>query len=332
MTGLLVLGGTRHVGRAAVLTALERGWEVTVVNRGRGPEVPDGARALRADRTVDGELAAALDGEGPWDVVLDTWSASPDVVDASARLLAGRAAHYAYVSSVSVYQWPWPRGVDESAPVVDVPVVEPDYATDKRGAEVAVVAAFGADRCIIARAGLILGPYEMVGRLPWWLRRLAAGGRVLAPGPASRPLQFIDGRDLSAWLLSTAAARVPGIVNVVGPSGAMTMGELVQAGIEATGADVALDWVTPADVEIAGLAPWTQLPIWAPPDGELAAIHHIDGSRAVALGLVTRPPAHTVTDTWRWLCAEGYPPTVLEGRIGIDAATEQAARTALGRD
>src|ERR1700749_3895908 len=102
---LLVLGGTHHVGRAVVEESLARGDEVTTLTRGvSGPSAP-GALALHADRTDSAALRAAL-GDSTWDAVIDTWSGAPRVVLESAAVLAGRAGHYGYVSSRSVYQWP----------------------------------------------------------------------------------------------------------------------------------------------------------------------------------------------------------------------------------
>ena len=149
---LLVLGGTHHVGRAVVETALARGDEVTTLTRGVSGPPAAGARALYADRTDPGALAAALGGAS-WDAVIDTWSGAPCVVQDAAQLLAGRAGHYGYVSSRSVYQWPIPPGADESAPVVDGDPGSADgsdYAAAKRGGELAAVAAFG-DRALLAR-------------------------------------------------------------------------------------------------------------------------------------------------------------------------------------
>ena len=325
-TRLLVLGGTRHVGRAAVQHAVDAGWQVTTVNRGLERRAPEGVTFLRADRTVAGQLEQALAGAGDFDLVLDTWSRAPRIVHDSARLLADRAEAYAYVSSVSVYTWPWARQADETEPLVDGdPSAEAtDYAADKRGAERAVLDAFGGERCLIARAGLILGPFEQVGRLPWWLRRLAEGGEVLAPGPAVRPLQYVDGRDLAAWLLESARSGVRGAVNTVGPAGMTTMGELLDVAVEVTGSSARLIWCTPEEVARAGLEPWTEVPIWAPPEGELAAIHDIGTARATALGLACRPLRETVADTWAWLQDEGYPPPVLDGTIGMTAARERA--------
>jgi nucleoside-diphosphate-sugar epimerase len=325
---LLVLGGTHHVGRAVVETALARGDQVTTLTRGvSGPSAP-GAIALNADRTDPDALRSALSeggsggtsggaSGGTWDAVIDTWSGAPRVVLDSARLLADRAGHYCYVSSRSVYTWPAAVGATESAPVVAGDAADAgsdDYAAAKRGGELAAVEAFG-DRALLARAGLILGPYEIVGRMPWWLRRMERGGEVLAPGPADMPLQYIDCRDLAAWLLAAADAGLGGAFNTVSRPGQATMRSLLEAARDATGSSARLVWVTPEVIEAAGISGWTELPVWVPPAGETAGLHAGDVSKVYAAGLSCRPVAETVADTWAWLQAEGDPP-VASGRAG----------------
>ncbi len=322
---LLILGGTHHVGRAAVETALARGDQVTTLTRGVSGEPAAGAVALHADRTDPAALAAAL-GDQSWDVVIDTWSQAPVVVRHAAQLLAGRAASYLYVSSESVYQWPPVPGADESAPVVEGDPASPehsDYAAAKRGGELAAIEAFG-DRALLARAGLILGPYELVGRMPWWLGRLARGGDVLAPGPADQPVQLIDCMDLAAWMLSAGERGLGGPFNMVCRRGHVTMGSLLEAGRDVTGGGARLVWVSPETIAAAGIEPWTELPVWAPPDGEFAGLHNSDVSAAYAAGLTCRPVAETVAATWRWLQAEGYP-EARPGRPvhGLDPEREQ---------
>ena len=330
---LLVLGGTHHVGRAVVETALARGDQVTTVTRGvSGPSAP-GALALHADRTDPAALRAVL-GDATWDAVIDTWSEAPLAISQSARLLAGRAGHYGYVSSASVYQWPIPPGAGESAPVV---AADPDsadgadYAAAKRGGELAALAAFG-DRTLIARAGLILGPYEIVGRMPWWLRRIERGGDVLAPGPPGRPLQYLDCRDLAGWMLQAASDGVGGIFNAVSLPGLATMSSLLEAARRAIGSDARLVWVSPEAIEAAGIAPWTELPVWLPPAGETEGLFSLDVSAARAAGLRCRPVEQTVADTWAWLRAEGDPPQP-PGRPahGLDPAREQQVLAAVAR-
>ncbi|MFJ4768904.1 NAD-dependent epimerase/dehydratase family protein [Streptomyces uncialis] len=321
---LLILGGTEFVGRAIAQEAVRRGGEVTVFHRGRH-RAPDGVTSLIGDRTAPDGLAALADGT--WDAVVDTWSAAPTAVRDSARLLTGRAAHYTYVSSASVYTWPPGPDHDETHPVVDgsPDAAATDYPEDKRGAELALRDAFGADRSLLLRAGLILGPYENIGRLPWWLSRIARGGDVLAPGPRDLPLQYIDARDLAAWALDAIAAGLHGPYNTVGPQGHTTMGALLDACAEATGSAARLRWTDPRAILDAGISPWTELPIWTPPGSEEhGGVQRIDVSRALGAGLVCRPVTETVADTWAWLTALGgrAPQRPDRPRLGLDPDRE----------
>ncbi|MET9557005.1 NAD-dependent epimerase/dehydratase family protein [Streptomyces sp. NPDC006645] len=309
---LLILGGTEFVGRAVAEAALARDWQVTVFHRGLH-EAPAGVRVLHGDRTTPDGLAALTDGAladpvgDRWDVVVDTWSAAPSAVLETARLLAGRAERYAYVSSRSVYAYPTPAGLDETGPLVDGASADAgrlDYARDKRGGELAAEAVFG-ERALLVRPGLILGPWENVGRLPWWLGRIARGGPVLAPGPADNPLQYIDVRDLAEWTLDAAAAGLGGAYNVVSPPGHSTMGELLEACVRTTGSDAELRWTDPDAIIAAGVEPWTQLPIWLPRGEVHDMMHAGDVSKALATGLRCRPVAETVRDTWAWLESVG---------------------------
>jgi len=319
---LLVLGGTHHVGRAVVETALARGDEVVTINRGRTGVTLPGVDARHADRLDLASMRAAL-GDDSFDAVVDTWSNAPVAVRDSARLLSGRAGHYTYVSSRSVYRWPPPRGLDESAAVVDgdpTSAEAADYAADKRGGELAVQQEFDGP-AMLARAGLIIGPYENVGRMPFWLGRIAAGGRVPAPGPRDQPLQLIDARDLARWTLDHQPV---GTFNTVSRRGHTTMGELLEQCVRVTLSDAELVWLSPEVVAAADVQPWTELPVWVPPDSEYAALHDGDVSAAHDAGLVCRPIAETVGHTWAWLQREGAPdPATTRAGTGMDAAAEQ---------
>ncbi|WP_406336254.1 NAD-dependent epimerase/dehydratase family protein [Streptomyces sp. NBC_00203] len=297
-----MLGGTEFAGRAVVEAALGRGWDVTVFHRGRH-EPPAGVRSLHGDRTTPDGLAALAEGE--WDVVVDTWSAAPRAVRESARLLAGRVSRYVYVSSSSVYAWPRAAGYTENTPLVEGAAAgaeQTDYARDKRGGELAVLDSFGTEGSLLVRAGLILGPYENIGRLPWWLNRIARGGPVLAPGPRDLPLQYVDVRDLAEWVLGAVEAGLSGAYNLVGPPGHTTMGGFLDACVQVTGARADLRWTDAAVILDAGIEPWVQLPVWVPAGSDLHdAIHTADVSLALGAGLRCRPVLETVADTWSWL-------------------------------
>jgi nucleoside-diphosphate-sugar epimerase len=320
---LLVLGGTGFVGGAVVAEALRRDWSVTVLNRGLRA-APAGVEQLRGDRHQGDGLAAIQ--HGTWDFVVDTWDSEPRAVRDAARVLDGRVGHYVYVSSRSVYADPVALGADETAPVVtaESSAVDGDYPQLKAGAERAALEVFG-DRTLLARAGLILGPGEDSGRLPWWLRRIERGGDVLAPGPADLPLQYIDARDLATWLLDNGVAGTSGPYNVVSRTGHATMGELLDACVVATGSACQLRWTDPEPILAAEVLPWIDLPIWIPAGHPFRWLHECDVGRAYATGLAPRPIAETVTDAWAALQAGGLPqPKAARPTVGLDAERETA--------
>ncbi|MQY14815.1 hypothetical protein SRB5_49910 [Streptomyces sp. RB5] len=307
---------------------MARGWEVTVFHRGTGP-APAGVRALHGDRTAADGLAALSSPSGPeeWDAVVDTWSAAPSVVRDSARLLAPRAGRYAYVSSRSVYAYPAAPGGDETRAVVDG---DPDagdveYAQAKRGGELAALDSFGAARTLLLRAGLVLGPYENIGRLPWWLTRIARGGDVLAPGPREQGLQYVDARDLAAFTLDALRDERSGPYDVVCPRGFASTGELLEACVAAVNPSGArLRWTDAEVILAAGIEPWLQLPAWLPPGEDYDALMTSDTARAQAAGLRCRPVTETVRDTWAWLTSIGGTAPQRGDRpvVGLDPGVE----------
>jgi 2'-hydroxyisoflavone reductase len=332
---LLVLGGTRFAGRAIVDEAVRRGHDVTTFTRGLAEPRP-GTQALHGDRTRPGDLAQL--GKHEWDAVIDTSVLAPAHVGASARVLASHAGHYTYLSSLRAYR-DWPAAAaDEQSPTHECP---PDAAGDleyplaKAGSERAVEQFFGG-RCLLVRAGIIVGPHESPPRLPWWLLRIARGGRVVAPGPPERPVRAVDVRDLAAWILDNTRRQIPGAVDVPGPAGE-TFGALIDACREVTraeggpGAEVA--WAGDDVLRAAGVQPWWQLPMWAPAEPAWAGTWEVRGERAEITGIRYRSLADTVHDTWRWLRKQGRraggPDTAvldleLEPGVGLDPATERA--------
>ncbi|MGI5145980.1 NAD-dependent epimerase/dehydratase family protein [Plantactinospora sp. CA-294935] len=245
---LLVLGGTWYVGHAIVSAAIEAGWEVTTFNRGASDPFLEQVRAVRGDRNqVD--AVRALVAAGTWDAVVDTSGYVPRNTLDVAHALAPVAGRYVFMSTVSVYRdWPIEPLTDESALLDCPPDAGQDYGEDtedgptrygyqKVGCESAALLAFGPDRTTILRPGVVLGPREYVGRLPWWLRRVAAGGRVLAPGSPERAIQPVDVRDLAAFVLRTITDGASGTYNVTAPIGGTTFGDLLAACAEVTGSD-----------------------------------------------------------------------------------------------
>ncbi|MFE2109104.1 NAD-dependent epimerase/dehydratase family protein [Kitasatospora sp. NPDC059463] len=340
---ILLLGGSSFLGRAFASEALARGHEVTTFNRGRTASDLPGVEAVRGDRDAADDLARLAEGRS-WDAVVDTSAQQPAQAARSARLLRDRAGHYTLVSSVHAFtDWP-ARVVDETSPRHPCPADTPpgqEFGTAlKAGCERAVLEHFGAGRALLLNSGLLIGPHEQGGRLPWWLERMARGGRVLAPGEPGRPMQLIDVRDFAVFGLDRLTAGTAGRFITTAPPGRLTYGEFL-AGCAAAAGDgsVELVWVADGPLTAEGpdsVRPWSELPLWMPDVPEAAGTWRADTRRAEAAGLRCRPFAETAADTWEWLRQRGpaddtEPDGRKRGRIlhGIEPAKERRLLEAL---
>ncbi len=333
---LLILGGTRFLGRHLAQLALEAGHEVTLLHRGRsGPDLFPEAEHRIADR--DGSLAVLEDGE--WDAAIDTSAYVPRQVHAMAEALAGRVSTYQLVSTISVYadlNASQHHLTDETAEVVTLEdprtevVTGATYGGLKALCEMAAWDGFEG-RCLIARPGLLVGPHDPTGRFTWWVDRLRRSGGnddngndMLAPGDPDAAVQCIDARDAAAWLLRQAEQGQTGVFNLTGPEAPTTMGELLAAGARALNSTAQAVWVDEAFLLAQGVKPWTDLPLWLP--RAEAGLHRIDIERALATGLQCRPLAQTFADTAAWAGA-ALPPTA-DGPprppVGLSAEREAA--------
>ncbi|MEU3373294.1 NAD-dependent epimerase/dehydratase family protein [Streptomyces sp. NPDC006660] len=326
-TSVLVMGGSHFLGRAVAVEALRRGWSVTVFNRGKTGRNPDGVHAIQGDRTNQKDLVR-LAGIGPWNAVIDTSGMSANVVDLATQALSEAARRYIYVSTVSVYAgWPLlPLTEDlptlaEAEPASQMPGdVVVSYGVDKAAAEKAAQTNLGRALTIL-RPGVILGPEEYVGRLPWWLRRVERGGRVLAPGNPDQtiaPVSPVDSRDVAVFACDRAqVGREAEIFNLTAPKNHATMESFLKTCINVTGSDANLDWVEADFLLHHGAKQWTELPLWRTYPGTWS----VSGVRAHDAGFVCRPLSETVADTWSW---------VVSGEDAVDS--ERAAHIGLARE
>jgi 2'-hydroxyisoflavone reductase len=301
---LLVLGGTHFLGRHVVTAALDRGHDVATFTRGVSGEPPDGVRALHGDRDDPDALPRALDGWAPERVVDTSCQTRAAARNAAAAL--GGVAGYAFVSSLNAYRgWPpGPIGREDDEPTWDSE--DDDYGPNKAYAERVIGGAVG-ERFLTARAGLVVGPWDNVHRLGWWVERIARGGRVVVPDALEQPIAVVDARDLASWLVAMAEQGRTGAVNATGPAGMTTLGGLLDLCREVTGGDA--QWVPVAEAELlaADVQPWVHLPLWLPADMARTA-WDVDTTRARELGLPSRPLRETVADTWAFLQSSGRPP------------------------
>ncbi len=288
---VLVLGGTKFLGRALVDAALARGHEVTLFNRGQtNPELHPDLERLVGDRAGD---LAPLRGRA-FDVVVDTSGYLPRDVATSCEALAN-AGRYCFVSSVSAYA-DLSVPVDEESPLAplgELPadeVTAENYGPLKALCEKAVLEAFDG-RALVVRPGLIAGPHDPTGRFTYWPHRVARGGEVLAPAPAESRLQAIDVRDLGSWIVALCEEDAVGVYNATHPG--FTWADLLEACVEVVDTPSRTAWVPSEFLVEQEVGEWMELPLWIA-DPAFAGVHHVDVQRALAAGLAVRPLAETV--------------------------------------
>ncbi|MFJ5229070.1 NAD-dependent epimerase/dehydratase family protein [Kitasatospora sp. NPDC088391] len=312
---LLVLGGTRFLGRAFVEAALAEGHRVTLFNRGlTAPGLFPEAETVLGDRTAD---LSALDGRH-WDAVVDVAGYEPEVVRRSVTALGGRVGRYVFVSTLSVFA-DHSTVQDEDGELLDLDADPPPhqlYGARKAACERIVLDACG-DRASIVRPGLIVGPHDPTDRFPYWPRRFRRGGRVLLPGDPADAAQFIDARDVAAWMLDCIGTGRGGVYNVTGRT--LPFGEFFDACRALVNPDAEPVRIGTAALLAAGVEPWMGVPMWIG-DPACVAINRIDVSRALAAGLTLRPLAETLADTLAWDTARGGP---APGAEGLTEAEEQ---------
>jgi 2'-hydroxyisoflavone reductase len=243
--------------------------------------------------TGDRETDLGLVADQGWDAVVDMCGYVPRVVRIATDALSS-AKTYLFISTISVYADTTER-IDEdshreslSDPTTET-VDGETYGGLKALCEDVVLDAF-ADRALIVRPGMIVGPLDPTDRLTWWVARAAESGRMPAIGAPSSPMQYIDARDLAAWMLHALKAGTRGTFNLTGEP--TTVGATLSA---AGAADVV--YVSRSEAEARGVEPSAFA--WSVPE-DRASIWDVDISRALAAGLKLRPIIETVRDTVAW--------------------------------
>lgn len=321
---ILIIGGTKFVGRHISEAAISGGHDVTVFHRGRtGADLFPQAAHLTGDRNVD--LAALATGQ--WDATIDVSAYFPRQVRSLAAALGGRGGHHILISSTSAYATPVAPGFTEDAPLAELAdptteeITDQTYGGLKVACERAAVELHGADTAAdglpagvaVIRPTYVVGPRDYSGRLTWWVERIARGGTVLAPGGAEDPIQVIDARDMASWIVSLATRSVSGIFHAASPPPPFGFGDL----LEAIAAEVAppgtkLTWLD-RDFLLERGETQEHLPLWPGGDSE-RDINTADPSAAFAAGLAPRPLRQTIADIH---AAEQAAPTPVPAGLGL---------------
>ena len=330
---LLILGGTRFLGRHVAAAALARDHAVTLFNRGNHATPQFAVETIHGDRFTD---LAKLNGRR-WDVVVDTCGHLPRAVKAAAEALSDSVDRYIFISSQNAYASVSVPGIDETFPLATLTSEQLDQANaiDTTG-QPSYGALYGGlkalseqaaqevmpDRVLVIRPGLIVGPADYSDRFTYWVVRVARGGEVLAPGHPDRFIQFIDVRDLAEWIVTMAEQKASGAYNAHGVPGQITMQDLLEQCKLMSDSDASFTWASEDFLLQENIAAWSEMPLWLP---EAAAPHlkgfmFISPEKAIAAGLRFRSLSDTVRDTLTW-----YQASCLneELKAGIDRDKEQ---------
>jgi 2'-hydroxyisoflavone reductase len=291
---LLVLGGTKNLGRHLVEAAQREGHEVTLFNRGLTnpsifPEVP----RLVGERATPDALAT-----GEWDGVIDLSGFLLRDVRRSAALLRDRVGHYTFMSSIAVYASRTTPGMTEDAELLPWPAGAPEdefsmdlYGPLKVRCEQELASIFG-ERTSAVRSGFVIGPYNPdFGN---WGEALASGKTLECAARPNQPIQYVDARDLANFLLGLTVSRVGGPFTAVGQTSSMA--DLLEAWCSAVPGEVGVDWNPAVDR------------FHLPHDGSNDGTFQLDNARALTAGLSLRSAEETARDFVKWIRAGNTPP------------------------
>lgn len=298
---ILIIGGTRFLGRHLVNSARARGHDLTLFNRGyTNPNLFRKVKRYQGDREYDLGLLP-----GQWDAVIDTCGFVPRVVRLSAEALKERVTKYVFISSISVYSDFSKIGINESDPVgtlADESIEEitgETYGPLKALCEKTIQEVYGINSLIV-RPGLIVGPHDPTDRFTYWVTRVAHGGEILAPDRPEALTQFIDARDLADFIIDLITQDVSGVFNVTGPEAPLSLGMLLDTCKLVSGSDAKFTWAPLEFLEQNKVAPWSDMPAWLPDKGEDAGFARVDVSKAIGAGLSYSSLAMTIKDTLAW--------------------------------
>ncbi|MBX3036708.1 MAG: SDR family oxidoreductase [Anaerolineales bacterium] len=299
---ILIIGGTRFLGRHLVNSARVRGHEVTLFNRGKtNPDLFRKVKTIKGDREKDLNQL-----EGTWDAVIDTCGYVPRVVKLSANMLKLKTEKYVFISSISVYANFAKIGINESDPVAKLEdesieeITGETYGALKALCEKEVQNILGIDSLII-RPGLIVGPHDPTDRFTYWVKRVAQGGEILAPDKPEVLTQLIDVRDLADFILTLIENDVSGVFNATGPDTPLSFGLLLDTCKLVSGSDAKFKWANLEFIKQNNIAPWSDLPAYLPDVGEDVGFSKVDISKAINAGLKFSPISNTVKDTLTWI-------------------------------
>lgn len=339
---ILIIGGTKFLGRHLIAAMQARNHEVTLFNRGKfSAEEFKNVEQIHGDRNSDlGKLIGKT-----FDAVIDTCGYLPQTVKASAEFLADKVKQYVFISSASVYADTSKPNYDERAETgkltdeqkekfeninlnqeLNGVVLGESYGALKKLCEEVAENAMP-NRVLNVRAGMIVGAFDWTDRFTYWVMRVAKGGEILAPGTPENFVQLIDARDLSEWIIEMIETGENGIFNVTSEPFDLTFGKMLDEIKTAIDSNVKFIWADEKFLEENNVVPWSEMPFYLPESDDTARnflTMNID--KALAKGLKFRLLKETVLDVLNWRKNQDF-----EMKTGISAERECELLGKLGK-
>lgn len=326
---ILIIGGTKFLGRFLVEEGLKRNHEMTLFNRGNNKEEFSHVEQIHGNRNQDMELLK----NRKWDAVIDTCGYLPQSVEKSVEVLRENIDQYVFISTISVYKDFSKKNFNEDAESLSMTRAEADELTKE--SDTAVMSHYGElkalceqsllsslpSKSLIIRPGLIVGPYDGSDRFTYWVKRVSEGGKILAPGKPDRKVQFIDVRDLAKWTIHMVEKKGLGIYNATGIDSGLTMSSMLNSIKHGVGSDAEFVWATDEFLLENEVGAWIEMPLWIPEkkplsDGKImSGMLATNTDKALSEGLTFRPVEETASDTLRWFKEKNNSSTMKAGMI-----------------
>ena len=208
---VLFIGGTGIISAACTRLALERGIDLTLLNRGhRSVPLPAGAKTLTADIDDAVAVSQAL-ADTSFDAVVDWIAFEPAHVERDIALFRGRTRHYIFISSASAYQKPATHYlITESTPLAN-PYW--GYAQQKIASEERLMRAYREEGfpITIVRPSLTYGDSQITLAINSWTKsytvvdRMRRGKKVIVPGDGSSLWVITHNTDFAKGLVGLLA-------------------------------------------------------------------------------------------------------------------------------
>lgn len=313
---VLIIGGTKFLGRHLIEAALKNGHEVTLFNRGKfSQESFENVEQIHGDRNFEIEMLASR----RFDVCLDTCGYLPQSVKASAEFLRDSVGQYIFISSISAYKNFKQMNSDESAPLAELTAEQKEkfekinvkdeltgivlgemYGALKvlceREAEKAMP-----NRVLTVRSGLIVGEFDWTDRFSYWVMRAAKGGEILAPADPQRFIQFIDGRDLAKWIIKMAEENQNGVFNVTGKPFELSFGKFLEEIKNVTQSDASFTWVSEEFLKEQNVEAWSEMPLYLhESEMDWRGFLSVNINKALEKGLSFQNLDNTIRTTFNW--------------------------------